>query len=818
MGGIITKAMRTLIAVAIMPFSLAAADTVFVRDVQPILAQRCYGCHAGVRTMGGVRFDLKASALSKAESGSVPVVAGQPEVSEVIRRVRATDPRKRMPFGQPALSASEIATLEKWIRAGASWPDDALAVAKPPHWAFQPLHKTAPPAVHMSGWVRNPIDAFILAALENKGLTPARPASRQVLIRRLAYGLTGLPPGFEDVERFTKDTSPAAEPQLVDKLLASPSFGERWGRHWLDLARYADSEGYEYDKDRPSIYRYRDFVIQAMNEDMPYDRFVRWQLAGDEYEPENERALIATGFLTTGPMVRVQASDSKENKDRMLHDELDDIVSTASVAMLGMTVGCARCHDHKFDPIPTRDYYRMDAVFRNIDREEKPLSPAHYLYDRWLQQKQAQLREQKMAALPISEDDRELLRFPLNPNNSGQKAAYRDWDDKLKTTDAEFRAWLGPAGRAEMAKLKKSLADAEARLGHVPTRGLVFVDSGAVPLPSFLLARGDVNKKVEPVEFGFLTVLLRGKTPEDYRKQVARPGVDTTFRRSALAEWMVDTEHGAGALLARVIVNRIWYHHFGQGLVRTPDDFGIQGEPPTHPELLDWLAAELIRSGWSLKHIHRLIVTSATYGQAVEHDARKAETDPDNRLLWTRRPQRLEAETLRDAILTASGSLNSKMFGPAVRPFIPPEAMATRTKDPWPKDVVDGPESWRRSVYLFVKRSIRQPIMETFDAPDPNTSCGRRLVTTLPTQALALMNDGFVRNQATRFAARIIEAVGPDPAARVRSAYRLALSRDPSANEMQSARKFFSAGTDPKESLVDLCHLMFILNEFAYVD
>jgi hypothetical protein len=810
--------MRTLIAAAIIPFSLIAADDVFVREVQPILAQRCYGCHAGTRSMGGVRFDQKSNAFSKAASGSTPILPGKPEASEVVQRVRAADPRKRMPLGQAALSDAEIATLEKWIRAGAAWPEGASAAAKPPHWAFQALSRPTPPAVRTTSWVRNPIDAFILAALEKKGLAPSKPASQQVLIRRLAYDLTGLPPAYDDVDRFAKDASPTAEQQLIEKLLASQNFGERWARHWLDLARYADSEGYEYDKDRPSIYRYRDFVIQAINEDMPFDRFVRWQLAGDEYEPENERALIATGFLTAGSRVRIQASDSKENKERMLHDELDDIVSTTSVAMLGLTAGCARCHDHKFDPIPTRDYYRMDAVFRNIDREEKPLSPAHWVYDRWLQQKKSQLREQKMAALPISEDDRELLRFPLNPNNSGQKAAYRDWDDKLKTTDAEFQEWLGEAGRAELAKLKQGVAEAEAPLGHAPAKGLFFVDSGAAPLPSFLLARGDVTKKLEPVEFGFLTALLKDKTPEDYRKQVARPGVDTTFRRAAFAEWMVDPQHGAGALLARVAVNRLWYHHFGQGLVRTPDDFGTQGEAPTHPELLDWLAGELIRSNWSLKHIHRLIVSSATYQQAADHDARKADADPDNRLLWTRRPVRLEAEILRDAILTASGSLNLKMFGPAVRPFIPREAMATRTQDPWPKDVVDGPESWRRSVYLFGKRSIRQPMMETFDTPDPNASCGRRLTTTLPTQALALMNDAFVRNQAMRFADRVVELAGPDSEARVRSAYRLSLSRDPSTSEMEAGRKFLSSGTDPKESLVDLCHLLFTLNEFAYVD
>ncbi len=814
-----TWVVKRVIALAgLLPLALAAGDTGFERDIRPILGQHCYACHAGAKAMGGVRFDRKAGALGKGFSGSATILPGDPNDSEIVRRITATDPAKRMPLGQKALSGEEIAVLEKWIRDGASWPEDSASAGPAQlYWAFRPLQKAPPPAVQTKSWIRNPIDAFVLAALETKGLTPSQPASRQVLIRRLAFDLTGLPPKPEEVDSFVKDSSPRAEEQLVDRLLASPHLGERWGRHWLDSARYADSEGYENDLDRPAAYRYRDFVIQALNDDMPFDQFVRWQIAGDEYAPLNQRALIATGFLTAGPRIILSGVDSKENKERMLYDELDDIVSTTSQAMLGMTAGCARCHDHKYDPIPSRDYYRLAAVFRNIDREQKPLSQAHWLYNRWLKRQQAQIREERMEALHIPEDDRDMLRFPLRSNNSGQKAAYRDWEPKLKYTEEEFSAWLSDAARAERTKLQEAVTASEARLGGPPENALVFVDSGAEPLPSYLLARGEVTKKQEAVQFGFLSALLKDKTPEDYRRSVARPGLDTTFRRAALAEWMLDTEHGAGALLARVIVNRLWYHHFGQGLVRTPDDFGLQGEPPTHPELLDWLAGELIRSGWRLKQIHRLIVMSATYRQATEHDKRKAAADPDNRLLWTRRPLRLEAETLRDSILAVSGSLNLQLFGPPVRPYIPKAAIATRTLDPWP-DAADGPASWRRSIYVFSKRSIRLPMLEAFDAPDPNVTCGRRLITTLATQALDLLNDGFVRNQAVRFADRVIEKAGAGAEPELRAAYGLALAREPSAGEMESGRKFLLSGGGQRQALVDLCHVLFTLNEFAYVD
>jgi hypothetical protein len=487
--------------------------------------------------------------------------------------------------------------------------------------------------------------------------------------------------------------------------------------------------------------------------------------------------------------------------------------------MLGLTVGCARCHDHKFDAIPTRDYYRMVAAFRSFDRGDAPLSSPHRDLERWLEQRKAELREEKLEEHRIPEEDRILLRVPLNRNNSGQKAVYREYDDRLQYTEEEFRSWLGPQGRTRLEQLERAVADAE-RLHGKPDEAFVVLDQQAQPIPSHLLGRGDARNKVEEVPFGFLTVLDRGKSPEQYIEQVSRPHRPTTFQRSALAEWLVDADHGAGNLVARVIVNRLWQHHFGTGLVGTPNDFGLQGDRPTHPELLDWLASELVRGGWRLKPIHRLILQSAVYRQSADFDAKKAEIDPDNQLHWRRRPVRIEGEILRDAILQASGWLDTEMYGPAVRPFIPQQAISTRTKDKWPEDIADGPDVWRRSVYLFVKRSVRLPMMETFDSPDTNLSCGRRVPTTVPTQALALMNDDFVREQARRLATRL-EQEALDRKGRIALAYRLTLGREPAEPEWALAEEFLASGSSAQEqrlSLVDFCHALFTLNEFFFID
>ena len=449
-----------------------------------------------------------------------------------------------MPLGQKPLTDAEIAVVEQWITEGASWPANRQQASAPTvHWAYKRLQPVSPPR-STSVATENPIDRFVFSGLDQAKIPQNPRASKETLIRRLSFDLTGLPPSADQVEEYVHDTSPGATEKLIDKLLASPHFGERWGRHWLDLARYADSEGYENDKDALTLYRYRDFVIQAMNEDLPFDQFVRWQLAGDEIDPLASKAVVATGFLTAGPRVHTAASDSTENKERLIYDQLDDMISTVSVSMLATTVGCARCHDHKYDPIPTRDYYRMAATFRNFDRDEKTLSQAHWIRDRFVANERARLRDERMAALNIPESDREMLRWPLNRNHSGQAAAYREWDARVRYTDEEFQQWLGEKGRAHLAKLNheanKAASDGE------PPRATFMLDESATPRPSFLLARGEVTKKADAASIRLPLALTHGILPEDYRKPLIRPDADTTFRRTALAEWMVDAEHGAG--------------------------------------------------------------------------------------------------------------------------------------------------------------------------------------------------------------------------------------------------------------------------------
>ena len=780
----------------------------FVRDIQPILAEKCYPCHSAARSMGGIRLDGRAGAFGQGESRTPAIVPGRSAASELLRRVSAPDKSVRMPLGGQPLTPAQIELLRTWIDSGANWPDTPAASTRKleKHWAFQQLRKVQPPSVKNAGWAKTGVDGFILAQLEAKGLTPAPEATTTQLIRRVTFGLTGLPPDPADATNRDFDA-------LVDRLLASPQYGERWGRHWLDVARYADSEGYHEDADRPTMYRYRDWVIRAFNEDIRFDQFVRWQLAGDEYGPDNPDAVAATGFLAAGTRVFIAATDTEENKQQYLYDELDDFVSTTSAAMLGLTVGCARCHDHKFDPIPTRDYYRMAAAFRNYDRTETFLSRPHRELERMLAARRAALRESKMDAAAIPEDMRVLLRAKLDKDNSGQKAAFDKYDSPLRFSDDDFHAWLTPSDKETLARLRGAVAEAEKTLGADPPRSFVIVDSQPKPMGAYLLARGSVRNKTELVPFGFLSVLSNGREPEQYRASVMREAMPTSYQRSALAEWLVDEEHGAGALLARVIVNRIWQHHFGEGLVRTPNDFGSQGERPSHPELLDWLAGELIRGGWRLKPIHRLILNSAVYRMSAVAAPESVRLDPENRLWAHRRPLQLEAESLRDSILAVSGSLNRQMFGPPVRPPIAPEAINSRSADRWPKNAVDGPDTWRRSVYVFAKRSIRLPMLETFDAPDSNTSCGRRVPTTAPTQALMLMNDSFVREQAERFARRVAAEAPESAASQIQRAYQLALGREAGRTEMQSALRFLSSG-----SLTDLCHVLFTLNEFMFVD
>ncbi len=839
----------------------------FARDVRPILARSCGKCHGEEKQKGGLRFDRRKDALGASDSGKKAIVPGKAGESELIRRVESTDADERMPPKADPLTHDEIKTLRAWIDSGALWPDAAettsagrreLAVTDDDrrHWAYRPLANGPIPQVNEGAWCQTPIDRFIVAALEERGLRPNPRADRRTLIRRIYFDVLGLPPAPDEVEAFAADPRDTAYDELIEALLVNPHYGERWGRHWLDVARYADSDGLESDADRPNAYYYRDFVIRALNEDLPYQTFVRWQLAGDEYEPDNPQALAATGFLVAAP-TEVLTVPMEEEKLRLRFNELDDMAVTTVSAFLGLTLGCARCHDHKFDAIPTRDYYRLQCALTTTARDNVILLPraeaARFRADEaqwkerlkdaqtrlndWLNEQKKPhaegLRRAKIDALPISDDEKKLLTEDAGSEAAKQLA--KQHEKALSLSDDDWRRVFSEDQRHEWEALSDRLAEVRRAQPDRPPAALAIIDARPEPEPTWLLERGDFYAKKEQLAVGFLTVLTGQRGPEDYwagaRAKISA-GTSTGQRR-ALAEWMTDVEQGAGALLARVIVNRVWQHHFGEGLVRTPGDFGVRGERPTHPELLEWLASRFVAGGWHLKSLHRLILASAVYQQATAFDAGRAQQDPDDRLLWRRRPRRLESEVLRDALLAVSGDLNPGQFGPAFKPHIPPEAILARnTKDPYPKDARDTPDTFRRSVYMFHKRVVQHPLMQAFDGPDAAVSCTRRNNTTVAPQALALLNDAFVRDRAVAFARRILSEGSRSTAGQVDRGFWLALSRPPVEAERAAAVKFVESQRDRRaarqapgavedsllQALADFGQALFSLNEFLYVD
>ena len=591
-------------------------------------------------------------------------------------------------------------------------------------WSFRPRERVMPPDVERREWVRTPIDRFVLAKQHEKGLTPASIASKEKLIRRVTFDLIGLPPTPDEVEAFLSDASPSAYRRVVDRLLASPHFGERWARHWLDLARFADSNGFERDEVRPSAYHYRDFVIKALNQDLPYTTFVKWQLAGDVIDADNPLATTATGFLVAGVENLLQTLKEFE-RDR--YDKIDDMLSTTGAALLGLTIGCARCHDHKYDPIPQRDYYRLASSFRRtISRQ---------------------------VTLRLGEKD-----VPVYAAVDTTGPIYR------KTPEFEI----------------------------------------SLPAEVYFLKRGEVNGKVDVVSQSFLQVLMRDRKTESHwqRTESGR----ATSPRQVLSDWITDDEYGAGSLLARVIVNRLWQHHMGRGIVATPSDFGRRGTRPTHPELLDWLATELIRNGWRLKPIHRLMVTSAVYMQTYGGNAKNDVIDPENHYLWNRAPRRLEAELIRDALLATSGALERTLYGHGIL----------------------DPGSRRRSIYLLVKRTAFNPMLQLFDCPDALQGVGSRSVTTVAPQALLFLNDDRVHAYAESFGRRLEESADEGRAQMLEKGFLIALSRHPEDHEVRRLRVFVErqeeayrrSGRDGASRLAieDFGHLLLCLNEFVYIE
>ncbi len=689
-------------------------------------------------------------------------------------------------------------------------------------WSLVPPKRVAPPKVKQAAWVKNPIDAFVLAKLEARGWKPSLPANRATLLRRVTFDLTGLPPTPQELDEFVNDRSSGAYAKVVERLLASPHYGERWARHWLDLARYAESEGFKSDETRPNAWRYRDYVIRAFNDDMPYDRFVKEQLAGDEVSPDDPWAAIATAFNRHYP-------DESNARNIFLRrtDILHDITDTVGQVFLGMTLQCARCHDHKFDPITQRDYFRFQAFFAAMQaRDEIPVAAARDLDDyraklaAW-EQRTKPMRDEmtKLDARYRDEMRKDVLdKFPQETQDAvATPAAQRTplqqliADKTAPQLEVTAKVMAGKMKGDVKTRYEQMLKQLEDSRPAAPPLGVGMTDVGRQAPPHFLLTRGVWDAPAEEVKPGFIAAIDRREPTVPTPNTSTR----TTGRRTVLANWIASPQH---PLTARVMVNRMWLHHFGRGLVDTPSDFGLQGEKPSHPALLDWLATEFVARGWSMKEMHRLMVKSATYQQSSEAGLARRESDRDNRLLGRGTRRRLEAEAVRDALLAVSGELNPQQHGPSVFPELP---AGITTRAGWPVSKT-AEERNRRSVYVFVRRNMRYPLLEVFDSPDTNETCARRSCTTTAPQALALMNSELVLKHAESFARRVVLEAGSDSAQQIDRAYLLAFARRPHADERIAAQTFItrhaSLTGNATAALTDFCHALLNANEFVFVN
>jgi hypothetical protein len=710
------------------------------------------------------------------------------------------------------------------------------------HWAYQPIKRTEPPSVIGTIWVRNPIDRFILAGLEEMGWKPAPEANRPSLIRRVTYDLTGLPPTPAEVDAFVNDRRPDAYERLVDRLLESPHHGERWGQHWLDLAHYADSNGFELDAERPDAWRYRDWVVRSLNADMPYDWFLAMQLAGDELSPGQHEALIATGFCRCGPREVVGGNIIPEVKRQ---SELSEITGTVGSVFLGVTIGCARCHDHKYDAIPTTDYYRLQSFFAASSLEDVPIAPkaerkAFAAAEKAVQQKTAPLRKEqseieapyreaikKRRLAMLSAEERVVMETPPAKRTAAQKRLAKGLETSLRVTWEDVAAAVAadPAVHRRREELKRAIEEIERTLPRPPAHAMALVDHKSKgKAETFVLRRGDFKNRGPRVTPRPPGVILASQKGPSFTEASIVPADDKTGRRSALARWLASPDN---PLTARVVVNRLWQHHFGRGIVATPSDFGVRGEPPSHPELLDWLASELIDGGWRLKPIHRLMVTSSAYRQSSRANRERANDDPENSLLSRMNRRRLDAEGVRDAMLLVSGEFNPRAGGPGVLAPIEKEVedlifTEAEVVDLWPEDR-DPAEHLRRSLYLFRKRNVRYPLFDSFDAPDTQTACPRRETSTHALQALNLLNSDFAAARARALSQRVLSE-GDDECGRIRSLYRIVLAREPGPGEVERARYFLQAQAGRIDgpgrqaaAWTDLALAMLNSNEFLYV-
>jgi cytochrome c551/c552 len=767
---------RLLLPFALATGVLSAQDPDLAMRAVKVLEQRCLMCHGPSLAQSGLNLHTREAAMKGGARG-VAIVAGKAADSRLIQAVRRSGDLA-MPPG-PKLPQSEIATLEQWVAAGAAWPKAAAAGsgAAQSWWSFKKPVRPAVPGVKDAAWVRTPVDAFILKTLTDEKLAPAREADRATLIRRAYLDLTGLPPTASQVERFVSDSAPGAYEKLIDELLASTRYGEKWGRHWLDLVRYGDTAGFEQDPYLLYAWRYRDYVIDSFNNDKPYDRFVKEQIGGDELYPDEPLAMAGTGFYTVGPNRDMLYKVEDINRQETLVDWVD---TTGSV-FLGLTLGCARCHDHKFDPIPQKDYMAMQAIFLPAEKTRVFLQydPARG-YDLADNGRQVRLYE-------ISDQ----LQALLGSGGRGTAAPKLDAEGEKKLRALEqqlvqmFRAYKPGPFAPGIHDINR-----ESPKAYLPGRG---------------------GKPPEEVPAGLLTALGGGPIPE--------PPADaqSTGRRKALAEWVASKDN---PLTARVMVNRIWQYHFGRGLVSTPSDLGRRGGTPSHPELLDWLTTQFVDDGWSMKKLHKLIMTSSVYRLSSEVSKAATDHDAENVYLSHFNRRRLLPEEIRDTMLQSSGVLNLRMAGRPVVPEVAREELYGLSGNGMWNPTADKTEHTRRSVYMLVRRTFRPAMFESFDAPDGILSCSRRVESNTAPQSLTLLNGQWTLQEANRLAEKL--AGDADDAEVIRKAWLAVYARAPRPDEVTGVRTFLEVQTaelgSRKAAASELARVLYNTNEFLYVD
>ena len=787
-----------------------------------ILSANCGQCHNKALAMSGLDLSSREGALKGGLRGAA-IVAGKATESRLIEAVERKTPKLAMPPTK-ALAASEVELLRRWIDGGASWPVSGVQAPISTWWAFQKVVKPQ---------AGNSLDDFVNGKLKSEKLPAAARASATALARRAYMDLWGLPPTLAQVREFTENRSADAWPKLIDKLLASSHYGEKWGRHWLDLVRYSDTAGFELDSYILDAWRYRDWVVQSFNEDKPYDRFIREQIAADELYPEDPVARTGTGLYCVGPNRDLFPDQADINREEMLTDYVD----TTSAVFQGLTAGCARCHDHKFDPISQEDHYRIRAVFAPAMKTKVALNRLGSLgfevgenAREWklrelgeqIRSTQSRcrdsLRTAKLKALPS--EAREALLRNDSERTQRQRELATEHENAARISDDEVRACMKPQETAQLHEIEKALVKMYTDYRAKPF-SCGITDYWNVAPKTFLPSRGSSpEREVQP---GFFAVLGGGDVPPPEEKREATgpiPLMPTSGRRTALANWIADPSN---PLTARVMVNRVWQYHFGRGLIATPSDFGTRSGKPTHPELLDWMAADFVEKGWSIKGLHRMIMTSAAYQRQATPSKESVDRDPANLYLSHFSRRRLNADEVRDALLLATGSLNTKIGG---RPVVPPltaEEKATLTQRPDDAWVLtsDSSEYLRRSLYMLQKRTFRLPMMEVFDAPDSMLTCSRRESSTTAPQSLTLFNGPFTMELSRTLADKIMSAHATDEAAVV-AIWEQVLTREPDTAEFSRAKSFLETQQrntgGRKNALVELIRALLNLNEFLYVD